>query len=271
MAHVSIELAPNNAYGLSLQTPVMAAAGCFGYAIEYARMVDLARMGAIVTRSTSMRGRSSRHPPRLIETPAGVLCVGAWPERGLAYVLRQYAPVWAAWNTPVILSITGDSAADYAQIGAALEGIEGVAGLELNMLEQADRAAAITTATRAATLLPLLVKLPPNETGLAELARAVATAGADALTICGPPAGMAINPRTGEKHTGRLSGPALRPLTLRLVAEVATSVTIPVIACGGIASADDARQFLAAGATAVQVGAALLADPFAVITIAEAL
>jgi dihydroorotate dehydrogenase (NAD+) catalytic subunit len=265
-----IDLAPNNPYGLTLSSPVLTAAGCFGYGVEYARLVEIERIGAIVTSSTTAQRRRTARPPRLAETPAGVLATGPWPNPGLDRVVERYAPIWAAWRTPVLLSIVGASPAEYAAIAAALEGVEGIAGLELNLADQAERAAAIVAATRAATQLPLLAKLPPLETGLAELARAVAAAGADAITACAGPRALTIDAH-GERIEGMLCGPALRPLALRRVAEVAAAVEVPVIGCGGIATAEDARQVLAAGARAVQLGAALLADPGAAARIADEL
>jgi dihydroorotate dehydrogenase (NAD+) catalytic subunit len=266
-----IDLAPHNPYGLALVSPVLAAAGCFGYGVEYARLVDIERIGAIVTTSTTPQRRWVARPPRLIETPAGVLAAGPWPNPGLDRVIERHAPVWATWRTRVLLSIVCASPAEYAAVAAALEGVEGIAGLELNLADQAERAAAIVAATRAATLLPLLAKLPPLEVGLAELARAVAAAGADVITACAGPRALAIDPHSGERLEGMLCGPALRPLALRRVAELAAAVDVPVIGCGGVATAEDARQFLAAGAVAVQVGAALLADPGAAVRIAEEL
>jgi dihydroorotate dehydrogenase (NAD+) catalytic subunit len=265
-----IDLAPHNPYGLKLASPVLTAAGCFGYGVEYARMVDLTAIGAIITRSSSLRGRRA-HAPRLLETPAGVLAVGGWPDPGLARVLDRFAPVWATWNTPVILSIGGATLEEYVAAAAALEGVEGIAGLELNLAEHADRAARITAATRAATQLPLLIKLPPLGVKLRDLARSAADAGADALTLIGSPRGMAADPHSGDRLHGWLSGPAIRPLALAIVAEVAAAVAVPIAGCGGVASAADARQFLAAGALAVQVGAALLANPNAAAQIGAAL
>jgi dihydroorotate dehydrogenase (NAD+) catalytic subunit len=262
----NIDLAPKNPYGLALKAPVLAAAGCFGYGVEYARLVDIDRIGAIVTRSTTLRGRRVGRAPRLIETPAGLLAVGDWPDPGLGRVAERYAPAWAAWATPVLLSVVSDAPEEYAAFASALEGVEGIAGLELNLAAQASSAARITSAVRAATQLPVLAKLPPT-TGLAALARSVADAGADALTLIGSSRGMAIDPRSREAAEGWLSGPALRPFALAQVSDVAAAVGVPVVGCGGIATADDARQFLAAGATAVQIGAALLADPSAVVRI----
>lgn len=265
-----IDLAPNNPYGLQLRSPVLTAAGCFGYGVEYARLVDIGAIGAIVTGSTTLQGR--RGPPlQLIETPAGVLCAGGWRDPGLARVLERFAPVWAGWSTPVILSIAGAGVEEFSAVAGALEGIEGIAGLELNLAEHAERAARITAAVRAATQLPLLAKLPPAGAGLAELARAVMNAGADVLTLAAPPRGLASGAHNGELQAGVLVGPAIRPLALALVAEAAATLDAPIVACGGIATADDARQFLRAGARAVQVGSALLAHPNAAVEIGLAL
>jgi dihydroorotate dehydrogenase (NAD+) catalytic subunit len=266
-----IDLAPHNPYGLALKSPVLTAAGCFGYGVEYTGLVDLEPIGAIVTRTTTLRRRRTAHPPRLIETPAGVLSVGPWPNPGLAYVIEHYAPRWATWPTPVLLSVAGESPAEYAAVAAALEGVAGIAGLELNVADDPAHAVALTAATRAVTLLPLLVKLPPLSDGLPALARAVVDAGADALTVSAPPPALVVDPQRGERLAGQLSGPALRPLTLHLVAAVAAAIDAPVVGCGGVATDDDARQFFAVGAAAVQVGAALLADPLAAVKIATAL
>jgi dihydroorotate dehydrogenase (NAD+) catalytic subunit len=261
-----VELAPNNAYGLALATPVMTAAGCFGYGVEYARLIEESRIGAIVTRAISLHGRRANTPLRFIETPAGLLRSGDAPELRIGAALAEYAPVWARWRTPVLLSVANDHAA----VAAALEGVEGVAGIELPCPADASQAAAIVAAVRAVTLLPLLAKFAPHE-AIAATARATVDAGADALVLCGSPRALHIDAQSGERFEGWLSGPALRPLALRIVAEVAAAVDAPIVACGGIASAADARQFLYAGARAVQVGSALLADPGAAARIAEEL
>lgn len=266
-----IELAPNNPYGLSVTSPVLTAAGCFGYGVEYARMLDIERIGAIVTRSTTAQRWQSHHAPRLIETPAGVLVVGTWPNPGLGRVLERFAPIWAGWRTPVLLSILGSAPADYAAMASALEGVEGIAGLELNLAAQASRAAAAVAAVRAATLLPIIAKLPADDVSLPDLARAVAAAGADAITACAGPPALAFDPQSNERVEGMLCGPALYPLALRRVAVVAAAVDVPVIGCGGIATAAQAQQMLNAGATAVQVGSALLVDPGLAAQIADTL
>lgn len=264
-----VELAPKNPYGLALRSPVLAAAGCFGFGVEYARLVAIERIGAIVTRSVTLRPARPPRPPRIVETPAGVLSAGAWPNPGLGRVIERFAPIWAGWKTPVLLSLAGATPADYAEAAGALEGVEGIAGVELNLADDAAQAPAIIAAARAATVLPLIAKLPPITSGLAALARAAVDAGADALTVAGSPRALAFDPRDGSRIEGRLSGPGLRPLALWLVAEAAAAVDVAVIGCGGVATAEDAHQFLAAGAAAVQVGAALLSDPFTVQRIAD--
>ncbi|NWG19232.1 MAG: tRNA-dihydrouridine synthase [Chloroflexi bacterium] len=263
---VKVELAPKNPYGLALATPVMTAAGCFGFGVEYERIVPVEQTGAIVTGSVSLRGRRALPPLRLIETPAGLLSVGAWLDPGVDRVLREYAPVWATWKTPVILSV----ASDHGAVAAALEGVDGIAGLELSFGDDLAGIARIIAAVRATTLLPLLVKLPLHR-GLAVTARAALDAGADALTIAAPPRASAPDPLSGALLHGRLSGPAVRPLVLEAIADACAALEAPVVACGGVTTVTDARAYLAAGAAAVQVGSALLADPFAAVRITEEL
>lgn len=259
----TIELAPNNPYGLALRSPVLLAAGCCGYGVEYARMLDLAQFGAIITRTTTLEPRRAAGRPRLIETHAGLLSAGPWPNPGLRHVLEHHAPIWATWDTPVVLNVASNRPHEYGRMVAQLEGVEGIAGVELSVA--AEHALAATQAARASTQLPLLVKLPPLDGApLAELARAVADTGADALTLAAPPTGMSVDVETGRHMAGWLCGPAVLPLTLQRLAAVAAAVDVPVIACGGIAHAGHARQCLTLGAAAVQVGSALLADPFGV-------
>lgn len=259
-----IELAPNSPYGLRLSNPVMTAAGCFGYGVEYARSVPIERIGAIVTRSVTIHGRALR-PTRMLETPSGLLTFSPWAERGLADVLRRYADTWLGWKTPVVLSVEDD----YVAVAEALEQVEGIAALELRF-DDPLVAAATVAEVRARALLPLIVKLPLHD-ALTTTAQSVAAAGADALTLISPPQGLVVHPETGEQLSGRLSGPAIRPLALHAVATLATVVSIPVIGCGGISTVAGARQFLAAGARAVQVGTALLSDPHAAVRIADEL
>ncbi|MEM8530741.1 MAG: nitronate monooxygenase [Chloroflexota bacterium] len=265
-----MDLAPHNPYGLTIKHPVLTAAGCFGYGVEYAHTIDFAQLGAIVTRSTSLHPLRTNEPPRIIETTAGILSVEQWPNPGLEYVLNQYAPTWATWSTPVILSIVGNAPDDYAIIARSLEGVEGIAALELNVAAIAKRAKNVTKAVRDATQLPLLVKLPLlDETTFDQYVDEIVDAGADVLTLLSPPRGLHIDPHSGKHMEGWLSGPAVRPIALRSVARTASRVSIPIVGCGGVMSTEDAQQFFAAGAQAVQVGTALLTDAFAATRIAH--
>jgi dihydroorotate dehydrogenase (NAD+) catalytic subunit len=255
---MSIELAPHNPYGLAITNPVIAAAGCLGSGIQLSRTASIEQIGALVTPTTSLRGHRGR-PLRLIETPAGLLCVGRWPGQSLTTVLQDYTPTWATWRTPVLLSVSGANAAEAAALATQLEGVEGIAGIELDLSDVGDQAATVVAAVRAVCLLPLLAKLPAREEGLIDMARSVVGGGADALVVAMPP--LARWSDTGTMLEGRLCGPAWGPLALHLVALLAGTVDIPVIGAGGIASTTDAQRMLAAGASAVQVGSALLADP----------
>jgi dihydroorotate dehydrogenase (NAD+) catalytic subunit len=254
-----IELAPTNPYGLTIANPVMVAAGCLGYGIDLARSASVERLGALVTPTTSLRGRRSS-TPALIESAAGLIAIGAWPDRGLAHVLDRCAPIWATWRIPIILSVSGATIGEASDVLTQIEGCEGIAAIELDCSAGSERIAATIAAVRAATLLPLLVKLPASEQGLADLARAAEAAGADALVVAAAPLALWFGP-TGECSEGRLCGPAWHPLALRFVATVANTVAIPVIGAGGIADAAGVRRMLTAGAQAVQIGSALLADP----------
>jgi dihydroorotate dehydrogenase (NAD+) catalytic subunit len=275
---MSIDLAPNNPYGLTLHTPVLAAAGSLGYGVEYARHLNLGGRasrgtspdpqilpGALITRTTTLRPQRARPLPRLIETAAGLVYSGSEHNPGLRYVIEQCAPIWANWELPVLVSIGGETASAYAEAAGNLEGVEGVAGVELHLAAgdspSPTQAGQVVAAVRAATLLPLLVKLPAAATDPIALAQACASAGADAIALTGSMPALAVDPQTGEQMHGWLCGPALRPLALRLVAEVAPAVAVPVIGIGGITTAAEAQQFLAVGAQAVGVGTALLNDP----------
>lgn len=271
-----IDLAPNNPYSLELATPVLAAAGSLGYGVEVARQLGLGQrgashgLGAIVTRTTTARPRKGA--TALIETPAGLLYSGA-QNPGLRAVRERYAPAWAAWELKVILSVAADDLSELAALVADLDMVEGVAGVELPLGNHGALTAAAVTplvrAARAATPLPLLVKLPGHGPELTELARAAADAGADALTLIdGLPGAVAT--ATGPLN-GLVCGPALRPIALRAVAAVAAAVSLPIVGVGGVGAPADARALLAAGATAVGLGTALVRDLRAAARIAEAL
>ena len=273
----SIDLSVDLGRGLVLPTPILVASGTFGYGVEYADVVDVQRIGAICCKGTTLRPRLGNRPPRVTETPGGMLNSIGLQNPGIEAVLERYAPLWATWKVPVIVNVAGESIEDYVAVVRKLDLVPGVAGVELNIscpnvgrgglqfaIDQ-DAAAAVTRAVRRATDLPLIVKLSPNVADVRPIAAAIAQAGADALSAVNTLSGMALRPdRTGPflgNTYGGLSGPAIKPVALRIVYEVAQVVDIPVVAIGGVTCLDDVLDYLAAGAVAVQVGTAIFADP----------
>ena len=265
---------------LTLANPVMVASGTFSYGIEYAKVFDVNRLGAIVSKTTTLRPRAgSPAGGRIDETPAGMLNSIGLQNIGIDRMVRDCVPVWKRWKVPVIVSILGATADEYGECAARLENVEGVAGLELNISspnaqqggmefgQDAAAAAAVTKACVRATTLPVIVKLTPNVTDIVSIARACADEGAAALCVINTLQAMAIDvparkPRITRVFSG-LSGPALKPVALRMVWQVAGAVNVPVIGCGGIMTGGDAIEFLMAGATAVQVGTATFRNPLA--------
>ena len=254
--------------GLRLRSPVLVASGTFGYGFD-APQVDRAVLGAIVTKGTTLRPRDGNAPNRIAETPSGMLNAIGLQNPGVDHVARVFAPVWASWNLPVIVNVAGDAIDEYVAVARRLEGVAGIAGLELNIScpnvanglqfgVDPDQAAALTRAVRNVTHLPLLVKLTPNVTDIVAVARAVENAGADAVSAINTYVGMAIDVRHRRpvlsRVSGGLSGPAIKPLALHAVWQVAEAVHIPVIGIGGIVTPGDALEFLLAGAAAVQLG-----------------
>jgi len=274
---LSVNLAPRHPRGMRLLNPVMTSSGTCGYGMELAEAMDISRLGAIVSKGTTLHPREGNPQPRIAETASGMLNSIGLENLGVDAVVREKAPVWATWKTPVIVNIAGETVAEYQEIARRLDGVPGVAAIEVNVscpnveaggLEFGTvpaAAAQVTQAVRRATSLPVIVKLTPNVTDILGVARAVAGAGADALTLINTLKGMAIDrakrrPLLGNV-TGGLSGPAIKPVALHMVYRVASHLDIPIIGCGGIASGDDAIEFLMAGATAVQVGTATLVNP----------
>lgn len=282
---LSIQLAPGNKTGLLIANPVMTASGTFGYGTEYSEIFDIQRLGAIVCKGTTLKPREGNPQPRLVETPSGVINSIGLQNIGVKALIREKAPVWAGWRVPVIVNIAGDTVEEYVKIAKALDGVDGISGIEVNIScpnVQAggaafgavpDTAAEVTAAVRKATSLPVIAKLTPNAADIAEVAIAVARAGADAISLINSVKAMAIDLETRRpvigNITGGLSGPAIKPLALALVYEVAGAVDVPVIGCGGIASADDALEFIMAGASAVQVGSATYSNPRAALDFLE--
>jgi len=285
MVDLSVQLAPAHPDGLLLANPVMTAAGTFGYGIEYSQVVDIQKLGAIVCKSTTLEARQGNPQPRLVETACGLLNSVGLQNIGVEAVVKDKAPVWAGWKVPVIVSIAGESSDEYARVAGRLEGVIGVSGVEVNiscpnvtsggMEFGTDPRAAekVTAAVKAASSLPVIVKLSPNVTDIVEVASAVAQAGADAITLINTVSGMAIDAGGGGPSLGNvvggLSGPAIKPIALYMVYRVAGAVHVPVIGCGGIGCADDALEFIMAGASAVQVGTANLANPQAALDVLD--
>jgi dihydroorotate dehydrogenase (NAD+) catalytic subunit len=274
---LSVDLAPARPGALALRNPILVASGTFGYGVEYAEVVDVQRLGAICCKGTTLRPRFGNEPPRVTETPAGMLNSIGLQNPGVDAVIEKYAGLWATWQTPVIVNVAGESIEDYVTVVRRLDGVPGVAGIELNIscpnvgkggLQFAvdrEAAGAVTAAVRRATDLPLMVKLSPNVADVRAIAKAIEDAGADAISAINTLSGMAIDrrrrrPLLGNTYGG-LSGPAIKPVALRVVYEVAQTVRVPVVAIGGVSGLDDVLDFLMAGASAVQVGTAIFADP----------
>ena len=282
---LAVELAPTAKRNLPLANPVMVASGTFGYGVEYAKVFDVQRLGAIVTKTTTLAPRRGNLPTRIAETPSGMLNSIGLQNIGVTALIRDMAPVYAAWRVPVIASILGSTVGEYAEVAARLEGVPGIAALELNISspnaqrggmefgQDPETAAAVTFVVVRATTLPVIVKLTPNVADPRVVARAVVEAGAHALCVGNTLQAMAIDIRSRRPVIAAtfagLSGPALKPVALRQVYQVAGAVDVPVIGCGGISTATDAIEFLMAGATAVQVGTATFTNPLAPIEILE--
>ncbi len=272
-----VDLAVDIGRGLVLPNPILVASGTFGYGVEYGDVVDVDRLGGICCKGTTLRARIGNQTPRVTETPGGMLNSIGLQNPGVDAVIEKYAAAWTTWRTPVLVNVAGESVHDYVEVARRLDGVPGVAGIELNIscpnvgrgglqfAIDATAAAEVTAAVRRATDLPLLVKLSPNVADIRPIARAIADAGADALTAINTLSGIAVAP--GRKRPllgniyGGLSGPAIKPVALRIVYEAAQVVHIPVIAIGGVTDLDDVLDFLAVGAVAVQVGTAIFADP----------
>ncbi len=263
---------------LALANPITTASGTFGYGLEFTDFVDLASLGGLCTKGLSLKPHAGNPPPRICETPAGMLNAIGLQNVGIDNFLAEKLPQLRALGATVIANVWGDLEDDYVTVVRALEGAEGIAAVELNIScpnvrqggmlfgNSPPLTRALVAKVRAATMRPLIVKLSPNAPDLVLSARAAHEAGADILSLVNTFVGMAIDPETARPRisfgTGGLSGPAIRPIAVRMVYEVAKALPgVPLMGIGGIAELSDVLEFLAAGATAVQVGTASFKDP----------
>lgn len=280
MADIRVNIA-----GLDMKTPVMTASGTFGYGLEFADLVNLSDIGAIIVKGTTLLPREGNDYPRMAETPSGMLnCVGL-QNKGAEYFCQHIYPQIKDLQTNVIVNVSGSSPDDYAECARLIGELDKVPAIELNIscpnVRQGgmafgvttDGAASVVRAVRAAYRKPIIVKLSPNVTNIADIALAVEAEGADAVSCINTLMGMAIDiERRRPKlsiSTGGLSGPAIKPIAVRCVWQVAKAVKIPVVGLGGIMTAADAIEFLMAGASAIEIGTANFIDPAVSVRVAE--
>jgi dihydroorotate dehydrogenase (NAD+) catalytic subunit len=276
------QLAPRHSKGLLLRNPVVIASGTFGYGMDNAKIAEVHRLGAISCKGTTLHPRSGNEQPRTMETSAGMLNAIGLQNPGIVTVIEKYAPIWASWQTPVIVNIAGETIEEFVELATLLEGVAGVAGIEVNVscpnvLEggvvfgaDAHTVAKVTSSVRRATTLPLIVKLSPNSGDVRPIAVAAASSGADAVSLINTILGMGIDiwkhrPRLAN-ITGGLSGPAIKPIALRMVYDVAREFRtsyphVAIIGIGGITNSYDALEFLMAGASAIQIGTINFTNP----------
>lgn len=271
---------------LLLRTPVLVASGTFGYARELAGLVDFARLGGIVPKTVTAKPRAGNAPPRTVETPSGLLNAIGLDNDGIDHFLDYHLPYLRALPTAVIGNVAGETEDEFVELTARMARAGGLAGVELNLscpnvsggIDFATDPAVtrrIVTRCRAVCPIPLIAKLTPNVTDVVSIARAAADGGADAVSLINTLLGLAVDWRRRRpvlgNGTGGLSGPAIKPVALRIVWQVARARVLPVIGVGGIATIDDVMEFVVAGASAVQVGTATFYDPTASIKITDAL
>ena len=273
---------------LRLRNPILAASGTFGYGLEFAHLVDLNRLGGFVTKGLSREPIEGAPAPRLCETPSGMLNAVGLQNVGVRAFVAEKLPVLRKFDTAIIANVFGHTLEDYVEVLRVLEDADGLAGYELNIScpnvkrggvqfgsDAACVAEVVGAARKAATKRPLWVKLSPLVTDIGLIARAAEESGADALTVANTYPAMAIDYRTGKSRlgnrTGGLSGPAIKPITLRLVWETRKAVKTPILGLGGVETVEDVLDYVAVGASAVQVGTASFTDPRASQRLAEGL
>ena len=266
-----------NIGGLVLKNPVMTASGTFGYGEEYAEFLDLGRLGAVVVKGLSLIPKEGNPPPRIVETASGMLNAIGLQNIGIERFVHEKVPFLRTYDTQIIVNFFGDTIDEYVAAAERLSCVEGIHGLEMNISCPNKQAgwcifgtdpgvtSQVVSAVRKATRLPLIVKLSPNVTDISHMAKVAVDAGADALSVINTLIGMAIDIRTRmpklANRTGGLSGPAIKPVAVRMVYEVYKAVNVPIIGMGGIMNAEDALEFILAGASAVAVGTANFIHP----------
>lgn len=276
-----------NIGGMSMRNPVMTASGTFGYGQEYRDFVDLNRLGAVGVKSVTLEPRAGNATPRIAETPSGMLNTIGLQNVGVDAFIAEKLPYLRRFDTSVLVNLSGRTVGDYVELCQRLNDVPGVHGLELNVscpnvehggMEFGVDAAVLgglVEACRRVTVLPLIVKLSPNVTSIVEMALAAERAGADALALINTLLGMAIDVETRRpklsRTMGGLSGPAIKPIAVRMVWQTYQAVRVPIIGMGGIANAEDAVEFMLAGATAVAVGTASFVNPRASIDVIDGL
>ncbi|MBU5208387.1 dihydroorotate dehydrogenase [Bacillus safensis] len=264
--------------GLSLKNPIIPASGCFGFGREFASLYDLSLLGGIMIKATTLEPRFGNPTPRVAETGAGMLNAIGLQNPGLKGVLENELPWLEQFDTPIIANVAGSQVDDYVEVAKQISQAKNVHALELNIScpnvktggiafgTDPNMAASLTKAVKEVSSVPVYVKLSPNVANIVEIAQAIEAAGADGLTMINTLIGMRLDLKTGKpilaNKTGGLSGPAVKPVAVRMVHEVSQAVSIPIIGMGGVQSAEDVLEFLLAGASAVAVGTANFVNPF---------
>jgi dihydroorotate dehydrogenase (NAD+) catalytic subunit len=271
--------------GLIIKNPVMTASGTFGYGEEYAPYCDINRLGAVIVKGVSLEPRAGNPPPRIMETPCGMLNAIGLENPGVKIFIKEKLPFLRQYDIAIIVNVFGETLDEYKQVVEIVSDTEGVNGLEINIScpnvkkggivfgTDPDMAYEITKEVKSVTDLPVVVKLTPSVTDICVIAESVQAAGADAISLINTLTGMSVDIEQRTPHlknvTGGLSGPAIKPIALRMVWQVAKRVTIPVIGVGGITSTRDALEFLIVGARAVQIGTAHFINPHAAVNIID--
>ena len=271
--------------GLELKNPIMPASGCFGFGQEYGKLYDLSQLGAIMIKATTEETRYGNATPRVAETASGMLNAIGLQNPGLDHVLEHELPWLEQFDVPIIANVAGSEEADYVEVARRISKAPNVHALELNIScpnvkcggiqfgTDPETARSLTAAVKEASSVPVYVKLSPNVTDIVAMAKAVEAGGADGITMINTLIGMRLDERTGKpviaNQTGGLSGPAVKPVAIRMVYEVSQATDLPIIGMGGVTNAQDVIDFLSAGASAVAVGTANFIDPFVCPTIIQ--